>query len=281
MISPQELIELFVYALANAWGYIWGTAGVMWTEARQKNVTDEAAQKYGKKWIGHMVADCSGLFAWAFKKLGGYMYHGSNTMYLKYCTANGTLTKGARSDGQELKPGTAVFVWNEEKKKYSHVGLFIGNGEVIEAMGTINGVVKSQVTNKKWTNWGELKGVNYGSEPTPVPVTKPTLRKGDRGEYVTLAQTELIQHGYSVGDSGADGVFGSNTEKAVKRFQQENVGEDGKALAVDGIIGRQTWWALDQTEITLYTVTIPHLSKHHAEALVTNYSGATMTEERG
>jgi hypothetical protein len=31
----------------------------------------------------------------------------------------------------------------------------------------------------------------------------------------------------------------------------------------------------------LYTVTIPHLAKHHAEALVGNYTGATMTEEGG
>ena len=274
MINPQDLVELFVFALVNAWGYIWGTAGVMWTEARQKNVTDEAAQKYGKKWIGHMVADCSGLFAWAFKKLGGYMYHGSNTMYLKYCTANGTLTKGARSDGQELKPGTAVFVWNEEKRKYSHVGLFIGNGEVIEAMGTINGVVKSQVTNKKWTHWGELKGVNYGSEPTPVPVTKPTLRKGDRGEYVTLAQTELIQRGYDLGSWGADGKFGAATEKAVKQFQQD------WGLKVDGVIGPNTWAMLDSTPAkVLYTVTVPHMSLKDAEALAALYQGATITKE--
>jgi hypothetical protein len=274
MINPQDLVELFVSALVNAWGYIWGTAGVMWTEAKQKNVTDEAAQKYGKKWIGHMVADCSGLFAWAFKKLGGYMYHGSNTMYLKYCTANGTLTKGARSDGQELKPGTAVFVWNEEKKKYSHVGLFIGNGEVIEAMGTINGVVKSQVTNKKWTHWGELKGVNYGSEPTPVPVTKPTLRKGDRGEYVTLAQTELIQRGYDLGSWGADGKFGNATEKAVKQFQQD------WGLKADGVIGPNTWAMLDSTPAkVLYTVTVPHMSLKDAEALAALYQGATITKE--
>ena len=71
MIKPRDLIDKFMYALQNAWGYIWGTAGIMWTEAKQKaleKTTDEEramGRKYGSKWIGHMVADCSGLFSLA------------------------------------------------------------------------------------------------------------------------------------------------------------------------------------------------------------------------
>ena len=177
VILPSALIEKFQQALSELWGYIWGTAGVMWTAARQAaldKTTDKnraMGRKYGKKWIGHNVADCSGLFTWAFDQLGGYMYHGSDTMYRKYTTASGELKKGQRTDGQELKPGTAVFTYNKTKKKYGHVGLYIGNGLVIEAEGTIKGVITSQVDGK-WTNWGELKGVDYGTEPIPVPAGK-------------------------------------------------------------------------------------------------------------
>ena len=177
VISPSALIEKFLQALSELWGYIWGTAGTMWTAEKQKaleKTTDEdraMGRKYGSKWIGHMVADCSGIFSWAFKQLGGFMYHGSDTMYRKYTTASGELKKGQRTDGQELKPGTAVFTYNKTKKKYGHVGLYIGNGLVIEAEGTIKGVITSQV-NGKWTNWGELKGVDYGTEPIPVPAGK-------------------------------------------------------------------------------------------------------------
>ena len=184
MITTQELIAKFQQALSEKWGYIWGTAGVMWTAAKQKELektTDsdrEQGRRYGKKWIGHMVADCSGLFTWAFKQLGGTMYHGSNTMYLKWCSDKGKLSGGKRTDGKELKPGTAVFVWNG--KNYSHVGLYIGDGTVIEAMGTRNGVTTTKVNASKWTNWGELKGVEYGSE---------------------LPGTEL-----SVGQAGGDGA---------------------------------------------------------------------------
>ena len=173
-ISSSSLFALFQYALENKWGYIWGTAGVEWTKAKQDalNKTTDAnranSRKYGSQWIGHMVADCSGLFSWAFDQLGGYMYHGSNTMWDSYCTSKGELVKGQRDDGQELKAGTAVFCYNKDTKKRGHVGLFVGDGTVIEAAGAKQGVITSKITDKKWVEWGELKGVEY-VDPEPVP----------------------------------------------------------------------------------------------------------------
>ena len=55
-----------------------------------------------------------------------------------------------------------------------------------------------------------------------------------QGEDVRRAQEALIARGYSCGSNGADGQYGSETEKAVERFQQET------GLTVDGIIGRNT-----------------------------------------
>lgn len=170
-IRTADLIEKFQYALDNKWGYILGTAGEKWTQAKQDAATGETARKYGSRWIGHMVADCSGLFTWAFKQLGGYMYHGSNTMWNKYCTAKGKLVGGQRSDGKELKPGTAVFVLKDGNDR-SHVGLYIGGGKVIEASGTQVGVITTDVTHKKWSEWGELKGVNYNSISAPAQETE-------------------------------------------------------------------------------------------------------------
>ena len=168
MISANDLIQKFRYALSNDWGYIWGTAGELWTAAKQKSSTRPMTVQYGSRWIGHKVADCSGLFSWAFKELGSYMYHGSDTMFKKYTVNTGTLKNGKRTDGQTISPATAVFVWNEKEKKYSHVGLFVGSGRVIEAKGTQYGVVDTPVTDKKWTHWGTLKDVNYGGD-VPVP----------------------------------------------------------------------------------------------------------------
>ena len=162
MIKPEHLIAKFQYAVDNKWGYIWGAAGGTWTQAQQNAATNKETKEYGQKWVGHRVADCSGLFSWAFKQLGGYMYHGSNTMWNKYCTAQGNLINGKRSDGKELKPGTALFTNHNGDK--THVGLYIGNGKVIEASWTKVGVIVSSLYNDKWKLWGELKGVDYNGE---------------------------------------------------------------------------------------------------------------------
>ena len=289
MIRAMDLVEKFQYALNCKWGYIWGTAGVKWTQARQEaleKTTDknrEQGRKYGSKWIGHTVADCSGLFSWAFKKLGGEMYHGSNTMYLKWCTDKGELKKGKRTDGKELKPGTAVFVWNGQT--YSHVGLYVGDGNVIEAATTQQGVITSKVTNTKWTHWGELKGVSYAkeiqdpggqpAEETEKDPTLPTLRRGSKGEAVKKLQQALVDHGYSIGASGIDGDYGPATEKAVKQFQKD------WGLAEDGIAGDKTWKLLMSAPVKeqRYKVTILGLDLTQARAIQNNYPGSIIEEE--
>lgn len=162
LILAANLVIKFKYAYDNKWGYILNTAGILWTQEKQNATTNTYARQYGQKWVGHYVADCSGLFTWAFAQLGGYMYHGSNTMWNKYCTAQGKLNGGRRTDGKELKPGTAVFKLKNGNDR-SHVGLYIGNGEVIEASSTETGVIKSKITNSKWNEWGELKGIAYSN----------------------------------------------------------------------------------------------------------------------
>lgn len=286
MIAAQALIDKFRYALNNDWGYIWGAAGGVWTQAQQNRATREQTVKFGQKWVGHHVADCSGLFKWAIKQLGSDIYHGSDTMYRKWCSANGTLNNGKRTDGMVLQPGTAVFVYKEQdgKWKYTHVGLYVGGGTVIEAKGTQAGVVTSKVTEKKWTNWGELKMIEYSGEqpdpqpePTPEPADEyPTIRKGDSNKYVTLAQVKLISKGYSVGSWGADGKFGNATQEAVRKFQRDH------GLTVDGIIGKKTWAALIADEPVrdpTYRVIIKGLDRSQAMAICNNYPGSEMEEE--
>ena len=310
MITTTDLIGLFQQALKENWGYIWGTAGEKWTAARQKELekttdSDRAqGRKYGSKWIGHTVADCSGLFSWAFRKLGGYMYHGSDTMYRKYCVDKGELKKGKRTDSGTLKPGTAVFVWNG--KKYSHVGLFVGDGTVIEAMGTINGVTTSRVTAGKWTHWGELAGVDYSKENAQCTMNnaqlspedgdnessgtflsdssaRTTLRKGMKGQEVSELQTMLMRLGYDLGPCGVDGDFGKDTETAVIRFQA------GHGLEADGVVGKVTWAALEKmagaamgtSEEISYSVTIFGLDLTQATALQRNYPGSVLEKNVG
>lgn len=65
------------------------------------------------------------------------------------------------------------------------------------------------------------------------------LKVGSSGQQVRTLQTKLNNWGYNAGT--VDGIFGSNTLAAVKRFQANN------GLTVDGIVGAKTAAALGMT----------------------------------
>ena len=70
--------------------------------------------------------DCSGLFVKAFRDQGSNIYHGSNSIYRKYCNEKGPITSEA-----QLCPGMAVFKWNPNTPEkfadslgdFQHIGL--------------------------------------------------------------------------------------------------------------------------------------------------------------
>lgn len=65
------------------------------------------------------------------------------------------------------------------------------------------------------------------------------LKVGSSGAQVKTLQTKLNNWGYDAGT--VDGIFGSKTQAAVKRFQQKN------GLVADGIVGAKTAAALGIT----------------------------------
>lgn len=226
MVKASALIDLFRQALEEEWGYIWGKSGQTWTQASQNVATREQTKRYGQKWVGKRVADCSGLFVWAFKQLGGSIYHGSNTMWKKYTTEKGTLT-----GTMNIRPGTAVFTVGSDGVR-GHVGLYIGGGVCIEAKGTQYGVVTSQLS--RWDEWGELVGVEYDLTADVAEIAPRTLRKGDRGTDVKEVQRILNQDS-RYAELDVDGIFGRETEASVRAFQSDN------GLTPDGIVGEKTW----------------------------------------
>lgn len=75
--------------------------------------------------------------------------------------------------------------------------------------------------------------------PSNVPTLTRNLRNGSRGEDVRQAQARLNRHKANAGKE--DGVFGSNTEAAVRRFQRARKNEGRDIGKVDGVIGSKTW----------------------------------------
>lgn len=69
-------------------------------------------------------------------------------------------------------------------------------------------------------------------------VPYPTLRNGNRGSYVVFLQRLLESKFIPVGV--VDGIFGTQTENAVRTFQEQN------GLTIDGIVGPNTWSKLSE-----------------------------------
>lgn len=73
---------------------------------------------------------------------------------------------------------------------------------------------------------------------TKVNIELPILKNGSKGEEVKTLQTLLKAKGYKGENKkvlSIDGIFGANSEYAVKSFQK------AKKLSVDGVVGKNTW----------------------------------------
>lgn len=81
--------------------------------------------------------------------------------------------------------------------------------------------------NGAWKSDGVIQQPNQLSISTTIP---PTIRKGSTGADVKHLQVLLV--------IVIDGIFGNDTEKAVKTFQHVH------NLFVDGVVGPQTWTTL-------------------------------------
>lgn len=104
------------------------------------------------------IFDCSGLIkSFLMGGLGHFVYDKSKdinavTMFNK-ATVKGTI------DTIPEIPGICVYMTN-------HVGVYVGNREVIEATPNPdfgNGVVMTRLTERAWSHWFQLSGINYES----------------------------------------------------------------------------------------------------------------------
>ena len=162
--NATDLVTYAVHAWESGWGYVWGTYGNVLTESLLAYKVSQYPDGVGNHenfirghWLGGRTADCVGL-------IKGYSWLSPETMTIDYGThgmpdigAN-QMYYTARESGPISTmpdiPGLAV--WHE-----GHIGVYIGGGQVIEAMGTKNGVVKTELAKRNWTHWLKIPYINY------------------------------------------------------------------------------------------------------------------------
>ena len=170
-----DLVQYAKEAERAGWGYVWGTYGLVLTESRFNAKLEQYPDDIGEheefireNWIGRRTADCAGF-------IKGYGWLNPDTHEIEYGTNgfpdrsadgmyNAAAEKGTIDTIPEI-PGLAV--WHT-----GHIGIYIGNGEVIEAQSTRSGVVKTSLSDGAWTDWLKIPNITYMEEPEELAPTE-------------------------------------------------------------------------------------------------------------
>lgn len=163
-------------------GYVWGTQGEILTpELLQKLIKTYGRQNYyfsntnAEKWMGKQCFDCSGLVVAglrALKCIPPTADYSCDGLY-RLCTP---IAK------KDLKPGDLLFIGTPQD--WTHVGIYAGNGETVEAMSTSKGVVRG--TASRYNGYARLK---YDLEEKTLDelIQKFTTRPEDWKEAIDVA----------------------------------------------------------------------------------------------
>lgn len=98
--------------------------------------------------------ECAQFTRYAWKQAGVELPSGATSQWNK--------TDWEQSGLVSEMPETVCSVFRWDGKSMAHTGLYVGDGIVIHAKGTKNGVIKDTMTNYPWTHYGVPKTQNTG-----------------------------------------------------------------------------------------------------------------------
>jgi hypothetical protein len=160
MADNKGLVEFAKVALIGGWGYVWGTFGRMLTEDQLKQKISQYPDGVGnyegfirKTWMGKKTVDCVGLIKSYYWTKDGKVTYDADTDV----SADGMYSKaGEKGTISTIPEIPGLCVWHK-----GHIGIYIGNGQVIEAKGTKYGVVQTALKGSSWTHWLKCPFIDY------------------------------------------------------------------------------------------------------------------------
>ena len=143
------------------------------------------------KQLGVRVFDCIGLikaYLWTDSLDGSPKYKASQDV-----SANGMRDKCVKKGTIGSMPDVAgILVFMD-----GHIGVYIGNGKVVEAKGHKYGVVETNLKGRGWTHWGYCPWITYETKPT---TTTPTPAPSTTKKTVDEIAKEVIEGKWGNGD---------------------------------------------------------------------------------
>ena len=174
MLTNKGLVEHSKKALAEKWGYVWGTFGEILTPRLLNEKIMQYPREVGgykdfitAKWLNKRTADCVGL-------IKSYVWWNGNNPYYKPVTdvsADGMFSRATEKgtiNSLPIRDLPGLCLWKE-----GHIGVYIGNGQVIESHGTKFGVIQTPLKgngSSPWTHWLKCPFITY-EEEIPVKET--------------------------------------------------------------------------------------------------------------
>lgn len=163
MKTNKGLVEYCQAQLGKPYWYgSFGNFGTLaFYDQKKKQYPSQYAWAYDPQDTMQKVHDCVGLikgYLWCDNPQDGTPTYNPAQDKSANGMKNACTVCGDISTIPEL-PGVLVF-------KTGHVGVYVGNGEVIEARGHNYGVVKTKLNERGWTSWGQCPYITY---ETPAP----------------------------------------------------------------------------------------------------------------
>lgn len=170
MFNNLGLISHVKKALDEKWQYVYGTIGQILTTTilaqKQAQYPDQINKNINliRTFIGRRTVDCINLiksYFWWDPGKNDVVY---SVKYDKvdrvWMTADGAYQVAKEKGAINTMPDVpGICVWYK-----GHIGVYIGNGEVIEARGINYGVIKTRLKDRPWTHWLKYPGIEYLDE---------------------------------------------------------------------------------------------------------------------
>lgn len=192
--------------------YWWGTFGQKATTSLLTQKARQYPSMYPqhrintatKNHLGKKVHDCVGL-------IKGYLWCDSNSDNTpRYIAAQDKSANGMYNACKErgyistMPDIEGVLVFMD-----GHVGVYIGNGYVVEAKGFEYGVVKTKLAGRGWTRWGKCPYITYEKPATPKKKAPATASKAVKvgskvkitGKYASSASSKAANHSRAIGNT--------------------------------------------------------------------------------
>ena len=223
MKNNTQLVD-YCFKLYNAGARYWfgcfgqRASSSLWKVKKQQYPSQykSSKDKQIKKDIeeGRIVTDCSGL-------IKGFMMTRDNGQIVYTPSydlgANGYYNKAPEKGTIKTMPDIpGLAVWKE-----GHIGVYVGNGEVIEARGFDYGVQKYKLSDRPYKYWLKVPGLEYVSSnippqpiPEPAPVTPPTTEPSP-------VQTYKVKKGDTLSKI-ANGITDTSVTMATKAHLRNN-----------------------------------------------------------